>query len=681
MKKTKLSLTLLITLAFMLMLSTVVAAAAPAPTLTGTVGDKQVILDWNEVSDTDPVIEYNVYKDGVLLTTVADDGSLTFSYTATGLTNGTVYKFEVAAVSSPDAGVTKNEGAKASYTTPGLAAWNAEMSQITDTQADGGVDFNANLTGSGVDSQNNAGEVIKSDGMTSTDGTQTQRTHGEYHNNTNSCASCHQTHTGASKSLLFKDGVYNTCSACHDGTLGFYNVFESHSELGSAGTFGGTEAGNMSVHLANGATKLSAAPGGNLNGTGSWTKEFNCASCHSPHGSYSDRLLHYSPNSMAKTAVDDGGIAAIGAAVMSFTDYTAKTAADWNTYQGDGTTVQYLVRGTKTELGIVNADMLSTDVAIQVKKVYAYTSYGVKKVTKTDLNTPWLYGYEYGKPKNYWTRFYTVATDGTSEFTKVDGDYDKIIDDHDQEGGTIHFEYDKGYIWANGTELNGVLSGDVARAYVVKLDLIPKWDVAVNDTVVVNGTYDAGEEQKFGDLTITTVNQRALYAGEINPLSTNVEERWGLTPDPVTGEFADVSGWGIAASDYCASCHTDYLAKSGSSTGTWNQAYRHSTTSDSYTCVRCHFAHGTDVTVMRDAQNNTAEELVTLGDFANLATAEAYMLDKNNSSALKRYTNMSVCWACHTSSKAEQLKNTDSYGDATDPHGLSTEEGKQNWPN
>ncbi|MDP4107881.1 MAG: cytochrome c3 family protein [Bacillota bacterium] len=53
-----------------------------------------------------------------------------------------------------------------------------------------------------------------------------QKLHGFYQNNTNSCATCHQTHTAANgESLLFKDGTYSTCSACHDGTTGANNSF------------------------------------------------------------------------------------------------------------------------------------------------------------------------------------------------------------------------------------------------------------------------------------------------------------------------------------------------------------------------------------------------------------------------------------------------------------------------
>src|SRR4051794_37432958 len=56
-----------------------------------------------------------------------------------------------------------------------------------------------------------------------------QKMHGSYQNNTNSCASCHQTHTGEDHYLLFRDGTYSTCAACHDGTMGANGVFEDPS--------------------------------------------------------------------------------------------------------------------------------------------------------------------------------------------------------------------------------------------------------------------------------------------------------------------------------------------------------------------------------------------------------------------------------------------------------------------
>jgi predicted CXXCH cytochrome family protein len=154
--------------------------------------------------------------------------------------------------------------------------------------------LNANRSGYGTDGSDITGPAVVS-GVEKTVPLTQQRTHGDYKNDTNSCASCHQTHTAAGDALLIKDGMYNTCAACHDGTLGFYDVF-GNTGWSSAGTFGGTESASM--HLATGAVQISFAPGGDTSGesgNNAWSDDFTCASCHAPHGSYSDRLLHYNP--------------------------------------------------------------------------------------------------------------------------------------------------------------------------------------------------------------------------------------------------------------------------------------------------------------------------------------------------------------------------------------------------
>lgn len=119
-------------------------------------------------------------------------------------------------------------------------------------------------------------------------------------------------------------------------------------------------------------------------------------------------------------------------------------------------------------------------------------------------------------------------------------------------------------------------------------------------------------------------------------------------------------GAGVAYSEFCMSCHTDYMASSGSATGSEDNPkyYRHSTNSDRFTCALCHYAHGTDVTVMHDALGRTIWDLMDEG--YSREAAETHMRDVNPSSALKKYTNMTSCWACHNSSKATSLKNTDS---------------------
>jgi predicted CXXCH cytochrome family protein len=688
------------------MYSAVAFAAAPAaPTgLDASItGKNEIRATWTRVGTEATVSNYKIYVNDVEKTTVTqttDASKITVlnAYIPVGTelaaNEKATFTVKVSAVNSSGE---ESDKTQATPLTVVLGS-NGILSVVaTDADKDNGIN-NANQSGVGVGGQTVNTGVLKSQNMVDNHGkTGAQRTHGEYQNNTNSCASCHQTHTASAKSLLFKDGVYSTCTACHDGTLGFYNVFGNKDKASSAGTFGGTHDGNMSVHLADGAVKMKAAPGGNPNGTGTWDKEFNCASCHSPHGSYSDRLLHYNPNNMAATAPAGGGLKADKVEVVAKTGLAAWITTNVSTEAAKkDPKYKYVgVYGSKTDHGLTTGyeEIPAADSVIMIYERSVNSSTGVVSYAKT--TNPWIYGYptrgSSGNNHHYYTRFFTadpatiVDAKGTYPTTKAD----QVIDHYDYLADTAHIKYGKGLVYADPAviDLSTVKFAEVSRAYVVKLDLMPILDPSKDLTNV--GKLDPGEELTFNGVKITTVNQRALYAGETNPLSVNIKDRWGIAT-PGTDK---VSGWGIAMSGYCASCHTDYLASSGSATGTFDtSSYRHTTTSDTYTCVRCHFAHGTDVQVMTDAHYRNVDEVAADlvandGKTAEEAAilAKNYMLDKGASSALKRFTNMSVCWSCHTSSKAEQLKNTDSYkyadGDAHyDPRGIPAIEGMQNWP-
>jgi predicted CXXCH cytochrome family protein len=707
MSKLKISFSAIIMLIVISMFSTMAFAAAPAaPTgLKAKIdASNNLVVDWEDVTDA---TGYKVYVNGVEKAAPATS-TATFSVTAELLAikaTSESLKLEVSALNA-----TLEESTKNAMTIQGANKDLVGTWQVDDASKDNGIK-NANQTGNGVGGQNVNTGVLKSNDMVDNHGEKgAQRTHGEYQNNTNSCASCHQTHTAASKSLLFKDGVYSTCTACHDGTLGFYNVFGNGDKASSAGTFGGTHDGNMSVHLADGAVKMKAAPGGNPNGTGTWDKEFNCASCHSPHGSYSDRLLHYNPNNMAAASPAEGGIKADKVEVVSKTSLNAWIAAKFPNKDTDAgkaaridPKLKYVgVKGLESDHGLTDSEIPDTDTVIMIYERSVNSSTGVVTFNKT--TNPWIYGYptrgSSGNNHHYYTRFFTAdpATilnpgPNPSAGTYPTAKADQVIDHYDYLDDTAHIKYGKGLVYAPASVLDAVTFAEVSRAYVVKLDLMPILDPAKDEAVGQpgHGVFEEGEELTFGTVKITTVNQRALYLGETNKFSTNIKSRWGIAT-PGTDK---VSGWGIAMSGYCASCHTDYLAGSGSPTGTFDKtSYRHSTTSDSYTCVRCHFAHGTDVEIMTDAHvRNKAQVAKDLVDdpTTEISTEQAavlakdYLLDKGASSALKRFTNMSVCWSCHTSSKAEQLKNTDSYkyndGNVMyDPRGIPAIEGKQNWP-
>ncbi|NMD68840.1 hypothetical protein HHO41_00970 [Bacillus sp. DNRA2] len=112
----------------------------------------------------------------------------------------------------------------------------------------------------------------------------THKTHGNFQNNTNSCANCHSTHNGEDEMLLMKDGEYELCMSCHDGTMGFYDVTKNSG----AGTFDDSHL-SSSMHNVDAGIQIGSAPGKFTNNS---TAELECSSCHNPHGSANDRLLN-----------------------------------------------------------------------------------------------------------------------------------------------------------------------------------------------------------------------------------------------------------------------------------------------------------------------------------------------------------------------------------------------------
>ena len=80
-------------------------------------------------------------------------------------------------------------------------------------------------------------------------------------------------------------------------------------------------------------------------------------------------------------------------------------------------------------------------------------------------------------------------------------------------------------------------------------------------------------------------------------------------------------------------------------TGVYTTAHRHQTATDELTCVRCHFGHGSEAQTMKDANDQSYYDLTSAG--MDPGVAIDYLKDPNPTSAIKRYTGMSVCYACH----------------------------------
>lgn len=165
------------------------------------------------------------------------------------------------------------------------------------------------------------------------------RIHSNYTKKTDACASCHATHTGVGQSLLQWNSVYNTCMACHDGTVTTtYDV--QNGKIGSTnkatfgGMFGAGTTGSASNHEVTGAVDILAAPGGDkiadsFNGVdgkkASWEVEFGCQSCHSPHGAGGNtRILNPDPNGWAWAKYNAGLTKNV--AMTKIGDKTYKTA-------------------------------------------------------------------------------------------------------------------------------------------------------------------------------------------------------------------------------------------------------------------------------------------------------------------------------------------------------------------
>jgi predicted CXXCH cytochrome family protein len=457
---------------------------------------------------------------------------------------------------------------------------------------------NANDTAEGVDTNDGTtrDSVIKN--------LQGHKTHTSYQNNTNSCASCHQTHTSQGDQLLFADTVYQTCTACHDGTLGFLNVFADGSEasMDGAGTFGGSHGSSM--HMADDSIKIGAAPGGNPVETSKtkgtmWGESFNCASCHAPHGSYSDRLLQYNPNGIGAMPASQGGNQLENVPVVDTLPAVDAAAP-----------AVVLLRTEDTTTGKVT-------VAQYNKGASAYAK----------STAPWLYGYDNRtNGLTYWSRL--VKSDGT-------------IAAYGSTAG-VYFSYDHAEAYSTTTAgadaLKTAGKGFIARPVVVEM--------AKNGHDTVQSAYWSGANI-------------SLFEGKTTQELTDL----GYKVD-ATGKVTNV---GVQMSKFCAACHSDYMQANSdgkkSHFGEETAAYRHSTNSDSYTCVRCHYSHGTDAEIMKDSLGRTVADLTGTPEFPTKDDAMNYMTDNNASSALKKFTNMSVCWACHNSSHAETIKNAERRAD------------------
>jgi predicted CXXCH cytochrome family protein len=136
---------------------------------------------------------------------------------------------------------------------------------------------------------------------------------------------------------------------------------------------------------------------------------------------------------------------------------------------------------------------------------------------------------------------------------------------------------------------------------------------------------------------------------EINKSSTNSGLK--ITKSIGPKENADK----VTYANFCSTCHDTYDTGSGKQTALGHYSHTTNSSSQGRNCASCHYAHGTDITLLKDAAGKTiADYTKPVADGGKGWTPERateYMKDVSaGGSANKKYTNMAVCWTCHTSS-------------------------------
>lgn len=153
--------------------------------------------------------------------------------------------------------------------------------------------------------------------------------HGGYTAITDACAGCHRAHTATGPNLLIESSTFDLCTTCHayTGTGADTNVMGgiyTNRQGGGEGTVdaplnggGFTEAWNYvtatftdttSSHLSTGVITQAWGADGTIGVPGDLDTEFDCASCHDPHGSTNYRIIRevVNTNPVAVPLVDEG---------------------------------------------------------------------------------------------------------------------------------------------------------------------------------------------------------------------------------------------------------------------------------------------------------------------------------------------------------------------------------------
>jgi len=496
-------------------------------------------------------------------------------------------------------------------------------------------------------------------------GTSVARIHSGFTSNTNACAACHATHTAVGNDLLQWTNSQQACEACHDGSLGVttYNVLDGKIANTGAYTkagrfYTGTDVDSKSMHNVGAGLQLSAAPGGlgsyagtsaittagtgaaastsqtlnltaNMTGTNGWGSEFECVSCHTPHGAGGNsRILNPDLNgsalyytNQALVAVPADGANTYAAIIPATGVIKTRSATDTLTQPSPdaGDWAMMLTAPYPKGVTVYYNGTTAATMVMAASQLVDQTKY---MLTEKNGRTEIVFG---GTPSNPTVNFYaglkvkmTINNYLTSSESVT---YNKGFNDF---CGACHTDYNTSkYYSTGGTNTWATQKTDKTGAVITAyywLDKEGKAPLKVASHAV--------------DFQTGVFNQAFRHTVGMDTGSYAEREAYGM-------KFETVTAYKSTAADGTGINSTPVTVRLMS-------------------CITCHVSHGTDSGYW--ASEKADPKYTDIGQFNGSEVFDATNTTGNNrGSELKRMPNMATCETCHRKGLG-QLGHDEGYG-------------------
>ena len=523
------------------------------------------------------------------------------------------------------------------------------------------------------------------------------------------CAGCHRLHSAKGEDYVLAGAASGEafCEACHDGTGATTNTKDGYSTASTAGTnlalraggfakalmdssnsiqankylsgtsyrlnkFGNTSAtykdasgtvrkGSIPT-LADGTATTSTHSMGTQTmwGSGLSTKgdtvELECTSCHNPHGNGNYRILQnmgtiYAPGATTNLAVSNADLTANVTAITPTTDakntgkYLFKLTVDATHKFVPGQQVTVMTSGT-TPTTYVSAGIVIAVVNNAAPYSITVAGQSLGSLTANQSNAVTAYV----RPAFPTTIVKAVASGTTYTYTTstAHGLYaGQVVTISTPSGVSSDFALTEATIVSVPTTTSftavGTVSGPTSVGIEGKLFIVgipdakPVSDTLSEATGVAAGV--AGYKKVYTTPDYFFADDH-YYSGAYQNTDSWTDNTG--TAKTFTGL---ANGYIVNISQWCATCHTRYIAGSGQNRKFTNSingvddanfTYRHNTaygSEGSYNCVQCHVAHGSNAAMT--------------GYAADLKNPDGTTNTSGETSRLLRVSNRAICLLCH----------------------------------